>query len=1218
MANFTSFDKLLEAMSKIADSSDSKLKYDKTVIMEIVKLLDAETGRYAVKYQGNTLEAFAAKTDDKYDTGDSVYVKIPEGDFTNTKIIEGKVNNKTSDEQERNTISNTIVDIEPSWFSENVYGALEGQPYELISGGETTNILAWDRRIENPQYSMADTLLKTYNKEYDKFIIKASFMTSFLGAHTTGNYGLKLILKLVDVEGKEDYIKQTYVLDTTSFTGNVYQLSSYSPQYAVFQIPKNSFLGVESLSFFQDGMEKDIWKRADGESGEEITTPNIFVKDISVNFVDILDYTQDKYFVFLDTPRGNTFTKKTDQDIIVSPRLLYKGENLISDSSCEVQWFKENPNIQVNSPLYVAAVGCGWQPVDVEDKILTIKKNDVIIEKRYKALITYGSKKSLFTKIITIYNTDNAYKKVNILRDTVGNKTYLYIENQKYKGTWYRELPDGSYIGLTSGVDENPWAVTVFEGKYEYAESDIEHKNPIEIKNKELTAYNKIDISEWLSYNTVTFYCNIYENQNKFLTTKNYTITRLDEDSDVTVNFVGENVYHYDANGDIAIEESEKDRTIDGKITWREGLGTAFKVEWFDTLGNQIETGTTGTRLDNSMLRDVYVDGNNVLHYKISSKYYNYYTNNNFRMKITTITGKEYTFSCDIIFAKDGEPGTNGTTYITMIRPIDKNGDLDTNYKALSASNLGQRFKAYVYKDGKEITTNDDYIIAYEWSEENIPFDGENVKDENGKYPNRLKQTIQISSLPAAPVEKMDKKPVLGPNGEDTGETEDVPTGVYNIKGYVLKVAVTITDKTTNNRRRVITYYNLPIAVAFGNNFDSQLFNTNIPNFIQYNSDGTTASYTYTELTGNYGETFLDFGKSISYAKDAIDIESNEKKYYLKPVNNYYYQSGSAAISLVLNKNLYVVYTIMMYRNAFGNATINGWDGTQLKLDESGNYLLAAMVGAGRKEDDNTFTGVVMGTVSDGKNESDGLFGYNKGIRTFELESKTGNAYFGSNREITINSSQATIEGNCKGNEDKRMILKLVADKDEEGNIDNGTHAIDIGNKTFYVDYNGSLTATSAYINGEIHSEKGEIGGWTITKDSIYANHGESNLTTIISSTDGIQTEHIALGSNFEWGTDANKKFKLKPRGYIGNMTINDALNKEKEEALGISSTYSFAIRTSADDLDSSGRGAYLKVLSSGYVDLGPSVVLGSSTGQLICNIPLSGQKDAKIYARFA
>ena len=75
MAHITSFDKLLEAMSKIADSSDSKLKYDKTVIMEIIQLVDATTGEYAVKYQGNTLQAFATDLKAKYSKGDSVYVK---------------------------------------------------------------------------------------------------------------------------------------------------------------------------------------------------------------------------------------------------------------------------------------------------------------------------------------------------------------------------------------------------------------------------------------------------------------------------------------------------------------------------------------------------------------------------------------------------------------------------------------------------------------------------------------------------------------------------------------------------------------------------------------------------------------------------------------------------------------------------------------------------------------------------------------------------------------------------------------------------------------------------------------------------------------------------------------------------------------------------------------------------------------------------------------
>lgn len=144
MAHITSFDKLLEAMSKIADSSDSKLKYDKTVIMEIIQLVDATTGEYAVKYQGNTLQAFAADLTAKYNKGDSVYVKIPEGDFTNTKIIEGKVNNKDTTEQERNIISNTIIDVEPSWFAESTYGTLP-KVDGLVAGGELID------KKENPQ-----------------------------------------------------------------------------------------------------------------------------------------------------------------------------------------------------------------------------------------------------------------------------------------------------------------------------------------------------------------------------------------------------------------------------------------------------------------------------------------------------------------------------------------------------------------------------------------------------------------------------------------------------------------------------------------------------------------------------------------------------------------------------------------------------------------------------------------------------------------------------------------------------------------------------------------------------------------------------------------------------------------------------------------------------------------------------------------------------------
>ena len=1063
MAHVTSFDKLLEAMSKIADSSDSKLKYDKTVIMEIIQLVDATTGEYAVKYQGNTLQAFAADLKAKYSKGDSVYVKVPEGDFTNTKIIEGKVNNKDTTEQERNIISNTIIDVEPSWFAKSTYGVLP--KVDGLSSGNTPNETKFWEHNESMQHTGTDTLLKTCNKEFDKFIIKASFMTNFLGNHIQGNYGLKLTLRLVNMskekENDPEYITKDFILDTTSFTGNIYELSSYSPQYAVFQIPKNSFLGVESFTFFQEGMEVDVWTKPNPSNPTEnekqqISTPNIYVKDISVNYVQILDYTQDTYYVLIDTPKGNNVNTKVSE-ITVSPRLIYKGENVISDSSCEVYWYKENPDALVGTPLYSAQVGCGWELINDEAKVsknvLTISKNDVIIEQRYKVLILYGKKQSPFTGIITIYNSENEYSDIELLRDTVKDKDYLYIKNQEYKGSWYRELPNGSYINLDDSYsakkEENDIIdITVSVGKV----------------NKTLKAYNKVNITEFLSYPNFTIYCKIYDKDKKFLVTRHYEINNVSEETDVTVSFEGEKIYRYDANGDIAIEESEKEKTIDGKIAWREGAGTAFKVKWIDGYGEVI--GTTATQLKNSMMRNVYIDGYNVLHYTIRPKYYNYYQNNTLTMQIITIDEKIYNFSCDILFVKDGEQGTNGTTYITMIRPvksIEGGYKLDTDYTVLKTAN--QTFKAYVYKDGEEIVSGaNGYTLSFEWSGENVVCDGANPTQTlttEGEDISQGKFLINQTNI----IQKGNniitvRKPNLFSNAD----------GVL-AAGAVLKVAVTISHKDL--KRKVIIYYNYPIS--YTSNIPKNLkLETNIPKFIQYESDGTTPSYKYAELYAKVNEEDKISG-TTSYSTSLVNISNIKEKYYLLLASNFLYSAGSAALKIPIDNNNYIVYTIMMYRNTYGLSEINGWDGTQMKIDEQGNYLLAAMVGAGSKDNDNKFSGMVMGELSSGEI---GLFGYGKGERAFFLDANTGTAYFGKNQEIVITPTNSTIAG--KINDAQRMTLKLNGSSDTD-------LAINVNNK-FTVDYTGDMTATGADITGTITATSGKIGDWEINSNGELTN----------------------------------------------------------------------------------------------------------------------------------
>ena len=89
---------------------------------------------------------------------------------------------------------------------------------------------------------------------------------------------------------------------------------------------------------------------------------------------------------------------------------------------------------------------------------------------------------------------------------------------------------------------------------------------------------------------------------------------------------------------------------------------------------------------------------------------------------------------------------------------------------------------------------------------------------------------------------------------------------------------------------------------------------------------------------------------------------------------------------------------IHLLLNKYGNAAINGWDGNSVSIDKNGSgVILAPQMGAGQKESDNSFTGVLMGKVKEaGKSFYDiGVLGYNHGQRTIFLDSEDGSATFG-------------------------------------------------------------------------------------------------------------------------------------------------------------------------------------------------------------------------------
>jgi hypothetical protein len=52
---------------------------------------------------------------------------------------------------------------------------------------------------------------------------------------------------------------------------------------------------------------------------------------------------------------------------------------------------------------------------------------------------------------------------------------------------------------------------------------------------------------------------------------------------------------------------------------------------------------------------------------------------------------------------------------------------------------------------------------------------------------------------------------------------------------------------------------------------------------------------------------------------------------------------------------------VLVLQNKYPSRVINKWDGKTLSIDETTGTILSTAIAAGKKESDNTFTGVVMG-----------------------------------------------------------------------------------------------------------------------------------------------------------------------------------------------------------------------------------------------------------------
>lgn len=146
------------------------------------------------------------------------------------------------------------------------------------------------------------------------------------------------------------------------------------------------------------------------------------------------------------------------------------------------------------------------------------------------------------------------------------------------------------------------------------------------------------------------------------------------------------------------------------------------------------------------------------------------------------------------------------------------------------------------------------------------------------------------------------------------------------------------------------------------------------------------------------------------------------------------------------------IQPIRVYQDSYSSSMLNSWDGS-LTIDEENGKILSTMMGAGKKDSENRFSGVLMGDVSvAGENEGSiaaeadqtakelaeyysgiGLYGYNSGVKSFGMNIN-GKAFFGKpgNGQILIDGNSGSIQSRnyiqTKRNDDKPVV-------DEDGNV---------------------------------------------------------------------------------------------------------------------------------------------------------------------------------------
>ena len=559
--------------------------------------------------------------------------------------------------------------------------------------------------------------------------------------------------------------------------------------------------------------------------------------------------------------------------------------------------------------------------------------------------------------------------------------------------------------------------------------------------------------------------------------------------------------------------------------------------------------------------------GRNTQSYRIRSYYSQTYSNNTIQCKIVK-NNTTYTATKELTF---GTAGTTGTD-CTFILDFD-NGVTAVTDQANSAITVTARL--YDYENNEIDLTG--RTIEWDWKTSDGLLDHRTLNNDNTNPQYRREIVRHVGS-----------NATYTWNDDGTNynilQAKLTSWGDYDLYAY-LPIPIRSSDEyayisgTTqviyNSAGEILDYFKNPYAIydKSGNIIDPATIEWKVVNKAVY-EDGV-------------------YSPKIIKSKDGLE--------YLSPLS-FYVENSCQQVCVIASKNSTPVWSqpLLIMQNKYPSAMINKWDGSlDVGTTEPGTILAPRLV-AGKKNIDNTFSGVMLGNWGDQNAENSltsgdtGLYGFDHGEQTYAFR-EDGTAFIGKAGagRIEFDGSEGIIESGAfdagtgmsinlaQGTIDAHTFT-LTAGKNGETPSEGSNNTILIDTtasnyplrvgSNFYVDWNGDLTANDATFSdgtfyGTIYASDGELGnlavtgtltGGSITGSAIsggslsgaYITNGTSFSVTedgTVTCSDIVVTGGtITIGSNFSVAEDGtltanNGKFTgtiEANAGRIGGWTI--------------------------------------------------------------------------------